>query len=300
MTGPTMVYDGGIDIILGLSEDLAMYVFNKRSFFTMLVVLLSSVFSTQSATAYQSRRAPDVQSEICANLDVKSGPLAPVGLELAQLYCEYEACQQAAQESCDWASFQSSSPLLRIINSPMGALVIVDAVADANIETLQADLEALGMQQVFAFGTTVSGQLPISVIADMASLDSLRFARPAAVAQVGSEISPENVIIPTQPENVVIPTQSEAVAVQVMTATTPGESATDVLAPDNQVGALQEENDAVAPPQTVSVEPEQQVPVQARERSNGMAYSSVLLAALILIGFVFVVWIIRRRLSTSV
>ncbi len=71
-----------------------------------------------------------------------------------------------------------------------GGYVVVDAIASEDAETLLSDLEHLGFQEGSIFGSTVSGLLPMSAIEDMASLESLHFARPAmSTTQVGSTTS---------------------------------------------------------------------------------------------------------------
>ena len=57
--------------------------------------------------------------------------------------------------------------------------VVIDAIAAGDPSQLKTDLEDLGLQQGAAFGGMVSGRFPVSAIAGMAQLDSLRFARPS-------------------------------------------------------------------------------------------------------------------------
>ena len=58
--------------------------------------------------------------------------------------------------------------------------VMIDAVASGNVDALNADLQALGMQDVAVFGRTVSGRLPISAISALSGLAGLKIreARP--------------------------------------------------------------------------------------------------------------------------
>ena len=108
----------------------------------------------------------------------KEGAMAKVGHDLAVLYDEYESYQAQG----GGAKFKPSDGLVPVI----GGRVVIDAVASGDVQALQADLEALGMQGAVAFGRIVSGQLPISVIEGMATLASLQFARPAyATTNVG-------------------------------------------------------------------------------------------------------------------
>jgi hypothetical protein len=108
----------------------------------------------------------------------KEGPMAKVDHALAAVYDEYESYWAQG----GGAVFTSSNPLLRV----SAGRVVVDAVASGDVHTLQADLEALGMQGAVTFGRIVSGQLPIAAIEGMAALASLQFARPAyATTNVG-------------------------------------------------------------------------------------------------------------------
>src|SRR4029453_12252495 len=80
------------------------------------------------------------------------------------------------------AAFTPSNPLLPV----SAGRVLIDAVASGDVQALNADLEALGMQGAVAFGRIFSGQLPIAAIEGMAALASLQFARSAyATTHVG-------------------------------------------------------------------------------------------------------------------
>src|SRR5262245_35383450 len=74
------------------------------------------------------------------------------------------------------APFSSNDPLVTLVNDR----VVIDAVASGDVDMLNSDLVALGMQQPVAFGRIVSGQLPLSAIPAAAGLASLRFAQSAA------------------------------------------------------------------------------------------------------------------------
>lgn len=100
----------------------------------------------------------------------KDGPMAKISPELLALYDAYLAAQRRG------VPFAASDPLVRIIDDR----VIVDAVASGNVAALETDLRALGMRETVSAGRIVSGQLPISAIAALASLQSLRFVRAAA------------------------------------------------------------------------------------------------------------------------
>jgi hypothetical protein len=108
----------------------------------------------------------------------KEGPLAKVHHDLVVVSDEYVA--YLAQGG--GAAFTPSNPLLRVHEGRVG----IDAVASNDVRTLQADLEAIGMQGAVAFGRIVSGQLPLAAINALATLASLQFAQPAyATTHVG-------------------------------------------------------------------------------------------------------------------
>ncbi len=84
------------------------------------------------------------------------------------------------------STFSSQDPLIRLVQDS----VVVDAIADGDVNSLRADLLTLGMADAVAFGRTVSGHLPISSIPALAALTALRFAQPsAAISNAGSVTS---------------------------------------------------------------------------------------------------------------
>jgi hypothetical protein len=115
--------------------------------------------------------------------------MAKVSPDLAVLSDEYKLF--VAQRGGE--VFKPTNPLLRIIDER----VVIDAVASDDVHALQADLEALGMQEAVAFGRIVSGQLPISAIEDTALLASLQFVRPAYATTHIGPLSPERPHAPT-------------------------------------------------------------------------------------------------------
>jgi hypothetical protein len=94
-----------------------------------------------------------------------------VGGALAQLHQELLEHQSKG----GIAPFRSAQPGLPVRVTS----VIVDAVAESDAASLLGELEALGLEEGSSFGRLVSGLLPIGQIRRMASLDALRFARPA-------------------------------------------------------------------------------------------------------------------------
>lgn len=105
----------------------------------------------------------------------KAGPMAKVGTDLAALSDAHEAYQLRSSATAVRGPFKPQNPLARVVDGR----VVIDAVASGDVDALRADLEALGMQKARTFGRWVSGQLPIPAIKALATLDSLKFARPA-------------------------------------------------------------------------------------------------------------------------
>ena len=62
-----------------------------------------------------------------------------------------------------------------------GDYVVVDVAAEHNIEELEAELRALGVQDMASHGRLVSGRIPIASLQRLAASKAVRFARPAAV-----------------------------------------------------------------------------------------------------------------------
>jgi hypothetical protein len=108
----------------------------------------------------------------------RAGWRAKLGGELITLYDEYSSYIASGKRGV----FKSSSPLVQLVDDR----VIVDAVASGDANVLKSDLEALGMQQVVAFGRVVSGQLPVPAIRSMAELPSLTSARAATAVLQGA------------------------------------------------------------------------------------------------------------------
>ena len=100
----------------------------------------------------------------------KDGAMEKVSPELRSLYDAYLAAQRRG------IPFTVNDPLVRIV----GDRVIVDAAAAGSVAALETDLRALGMREAVSAGRIVSGQLPITAIATLGSLQSLRFVRAAA------------------------------------------------------------------------------------------------------------------------
>jgi hypothetical protein len=102
-------------------------------------------------------------------------PLTKVSPELQRLYAAYRAAQQ------------TGTPL--VFDDPSVPVsdgqVTIDAVASGDVDDLKNDLVALGLDHAASAGRIVSGRLPISAIAAMAALPTLRFARAAMAIHQG-------------------------------------------------------------------------------------------------------------------
>jgi len=99
----------------------------------------------------------------------KEGPLAKVGLDLSALWAESNGSNALS------TPFQWNKALMQMY----GDQVVIDAVAASSTEALLSDLQSLGLQNSSTYESFVSGLLPIGAIDKMATLDSLKFSRPA-------------------------------------------------------------------------------------------------------------------------
>jgi hypothetical protein len=197
-----------------------------------LLALWTSFLATDAIHAdplRQNGAGLDVPAD-CRNLDVKNPAYAKIGIELARLYCEYQADQRDPASVDDHAAVEAS-----------GQSVLIDATAAGEAGTLRADLEALGMKNGVQFGTMVSGQLPVSAIGEMATLDSLRFARPAAaVTQSGTDIGADVTILPSTLDAPSIPPDDMSATVPDQTPDDSDQTETEVKAQDGEVSPVAE------------------------------------------------------------
>ena len=97
--------------------------------------------------------------------------MARIGLDLTQLYVEYE--EHLARTPA--LKFVPSSPLMRVHQNA----VVIDAVATGDANALRDALVARGMTHAAVYQRYVSGVLPIRALAEVAGLAELRLARPA-------------------------------------------------------------------------------------------------------------------------
>jgi hypothetical protein len=121
-------------------------------------VLLSAIWSCTSGGSQTIRSSSEMSSKISP--------------ELLALYQEYSL----KRDSKGQEPLSTRGVLVRIIDG----YVLVDAVASGDVNTLKADLIALGLRDGVSFERVVSGQLPITSIPSLGELSSLRFARASA------------------------------------------------------------------------------------------------------------------------
>jgi hypothetical protein len=102
-------------------------------------------------------------------------PKGKVGTDLGKLYEEWTAFQHRSEHDGSSESFEPSNENLRVIDG----LVIVEAVASADVASLIADFGKLGAHDVSSFRTHVSARLPIGAIPSLDGLASLKSVKPA-------------------------------------------------------------------------------------------------------------------------
>lgn len=99
--------------------------------------------------------------------------MSRIGYELALLYYEHRDYKIRGGKAVLKTAFRPSNPLLRVTDE----YIVIDAVANGDVNELADRLAQLGMQNPSIFGRYISGRLPIASLVQAASLPSLRFAR---------------------------------------------------------------------------------------------------------------------------
>jgi len=116
----------------------------------------------------------------------KDGPMAKIGPDLILTFHEHRDYLARGGLPKLKHKFKPSHPLMRAKDDT----VVVDIVAQDDVNKLKADLKALGMEDISVFGRFISGRLPITALDSTAGLQNLRFARPAyAMTRTGSVTS---------------------------------------------------------------------------------------------------------------
>jgi subtilisin family serine protease len=101
-----------------------------------------------------------------------------IDLGLANLYT-----QTQQQNFSDFASLQQSQNQINTAFESRfqisGDWITIDATAASDPTTLLNDLKTLGLRNAFSYGAIISGEIPITAIEQLTTLDSLQFVRPA-------------------------------------------------------------------------------------------------------------------------
>ncbi|MBD2568872.1 S8 family serine peptidase [Anabaena lutea] len=133
---------------------------------------LTNVENTSSADSELSV-VPLTQQNLSNLFAVTNGPLAKLSSDLATLFTGINP--SSLQVNGLTGGLVANQSSLQII----GDNIAIEATADSDPAQLLSDLQALGLQQVSAFGRVVSGLIPISELDKVAALSSLRLVRPA-------------------------------------------------------------------------------------------------------------------------
>ena len=135
-----------------------------------LLLLLMACAPATVPPEVAARRAVDGRDGVRG-----SGPLAPIGYDLALLHEEYARFLETTGGNPAEGAFNPSDPGLRVANG----LVTIDAFAVGDAAALEQDLIGLGLVGAARFGAVVSGHLPIEALPRAAHLSTLRSMRPA-------------------------------------------------------------------------------------------------------------------------
>lgn len=103
----------------------------------------------------------------------KDGVMAKMGLDLALIFQEHRDYKMKGGASVLGKEFTSSRKKARIQNEK----VVVDFVADGDVDTLVQELSVLGLEDISVYGRMVSGLMPIASLEQSASVATMRFSR---------------------------------------------------------------------------------------------------------------------------
>ncbi len=116
------------------------------------------------------------------------GPLAKIGLDLAEVYEEYQTYSADAGAGSDAGSstspFAPSNPEMQV----QGNTVVINASGVNGLTTLIPELVGLGMTNIASADDMVSGNFPIDALPQLAQLSDLQFGRAAykPIVEAGS------------------------------------------------------------------------------------------------------------------
>lgn len=214
----------------------------------MFTLLAAACLETEARPVAKQPPGQAVQIDGPPGL-TKGGPLEKVGPDLARLL-QQRILQLGAGEGKPFGTYvapevaQALSDPIHPSGLPIpvkGGTVAIDAVASGDPAQLLADLEALGLQGGASSGAVVSGRLPVAAIDKVASLNSLRFARPAyAMTHVGLTTSQGDIAMGTGAARGIFTVDGSGVTVGVLSDSFDclGGAADDVLVTGDLPGGI--------------------------------------------------------------
>ena len=143
-------------------------------YFYFITLLVLAPYIARSQQDHQFDRNKSV---------LKSDPvIKKLGSDLMILRDEYDRFTKSGG-----ITFSPSNKLLQIRDN----YITIEAAAESDADVLYSDLIQMGLNRGTVFGRTVSGQLPLESLGEVAELKSLRFARPAyrPITQIGNTTS---------------------------------------------------------------------------------------------------------------
>jgi len=140
-----------------------------RALSSLCIALVAAGVAKSSASDARDDRA----AVAAAGSEPSAKPATKIGGDLRALY---EAYREAQSRGVDFHAANRTWPVVE-------DRVAIDATAAGDPRALEADLAGLGLRNPAAFERIVSGQLPISTIPALDTLDTLAFARAAARGQ---------------------------------------------------------------------------------------------------------------------
>jgi len=147
----------------------------KRSGTVALGALLAMA-CVHAAQAEVKGNAARVQAFRAQHDAMRQGSSSKLSGALIRLQAAQAA---AAKQRTPQPAPKGRNPLLKVVNGQ----VVIDAVAKpGQAQALRTELVSRGLQNAAVFGNVVSGRLPVSALADLATSPALQFARPSVRA----------------------------------------------------------------------------------------------------------------------